>query len=286
MSRSYSTALVVLLSLGWKESQAFLPQITCPKGPSSCRNSLANPSSSGTRLWANEKDGNDQNGNQKYRNVATEFLSNFMMSDKDTSSMMTPKDDPLAAIDFKAPKQPIPNLETLAAALDYELYQAEWFVTGKVNPVYFADTFRFQDPDVTLDGIENYAKGVRTIFDQDTSRAEIIETVVNPDLGDNVITCKWRLSGKANIGPAGLVIKPYIVYSDFTVQDGLIVRQEDRFSLPPWDILLSSLFPFLIGKVRTVVLRAGCLNLVSPYRLGSKSGWYSNHPHQQIAVNA
>ena len=62
----------------------------------------------------------------------------------------------------------------------------------------------------------------------------------------------WRLSGKANIGPAGLTIKPYIVFTDFFVNgSGLIVRQEDRFDLPQWDILLSSLFPFLIGKVGT-----------------------------------
>ena len=267
MTRSYTSALVGLLSLGWKESQAFLPQIT---------KSLAATPSSGTLLWANQDE--DNNGNQKYRNVATEFLSNFMMSDKDTATTTTPEDDLLATIDFNAPKQPIPNLETLAAVLDYELYQAEWFVTGKVNPVYFADSFRFQDPDVSLDGIDNYARGVRTIFDQDTSRAEIIETVVNPELGDNVITCKWRLSGKANIGPAGLAIKPYIVYSDFTVQDGLIVRQEDRFSLPPWDILLSSIFPFLIGKVRVVCcVLCELLACTSSNYTGTRRGFKSSY---------
>jgi len=30
---------------------------------------------------------------------------------------------------------------------------------------------------------------------------------------------------------------------------GLIVLQEDTFDIPQWDILLSALFPFLIGKV-------------------------------------
>ena len=192
------------------------------------------------------EDGTKNDGNQQYRNVATEVLSNFMQKKENDSSE---ESDVIGTIDFQAAKQPIRDLATLAAVLDYELYQSEWFVTGKVNPVYFADNFCFQDPDVTLEGIEAYARGVNTLFDQETSRAEIIETVVNPELGDNIITCKWRLSGKANIGPAGLTIKPYIVYSDFTVQDGLIVRQEDRFNLPQWDILLSSLFPFLIGVV-------------------------------------
>lgn len=248
-----SLVLVALASFLWNDGQAFQPT----RHGSFRRPGwllLRTTSSATTRSplvrFANNQQNDYDDGNKQYRNVGTEILSKFMQ-DKDT--MKTPQEeekDPLAAIDFSAPKQPVSDLETLAAVLDYELYESEWFVTGKVNPVYFADTFRFQDPDVTLDGIEAYARGVRTIFDQATSRAEIIETVVNTERGDDVITCKWRLSGKANIGPAGLTIKPYIVYSDFAVEQGLIVSQEDRFSLPSWDILLSSLFPFLIGKVR------------------------------------
>ncbi len=96
------------------------------------------------------------------------------------------------------------------------------------------------------------------LFDQATSRAEIISTVVNTTTTTplhhqqptNVITVTWRLSGKVKVGP-GLVIKPYICYTDFLVdeQTGLIRFQEDRFDLPGWDIVLSALFPFLIGIV-------------------------------------
>lgn len=94
----------------------------------------------------------------------------------------------------------------------------------------------------------DYARGVYKLFDQDTSRAEIISTVVNSTV-PNTITVTWRLSGRVNIGP-GLTIKPYICYTDFTVNnDGLIVFQEDRFDIPGWDILRSAFFPFLIGKV-------------------------------------
>lgn len=223
------------------------------------------------RMQKEQDDNNDNNdktvnqsktGNQQYRNLATEILSNFMQK---TTKNENPKQQQgeggvlsvVDQIDFKAPKRPIPDLNTLAAVLDYELTQTEWFVTGKVNPVYFADTFRFQDPDVTLEGIEAYARGVNTLFDQTTSRAEVIQTTVttttrttnNPPQDQQIITCTWRLSGKANIGPTGLLIKPYIVYTDFYVENGLVVRQEDRFDLPQWDILLSSLFPFLIGKL-------------------------------------
>ena len=117
-----------------------------------------------------------------------------------------------------------------------------------MNPIYFDDNFQFQDPDVKLTGIEDYARGVKKLFSQD-SRAQIISCVVNTTT-PNTITVTWRLSGGVNIGP-GLDIKPYICYTDFTVDEnsGLVVFQEDRFDIPGWDILLSALFPFLIGKV-------------------------------------
>jgi hypothetical protein len=178
---------------------------------------------------------------EEYRNAGTNILSNFMNNDSAMS-----KADALASIDFDAPKLPKMTIEKLAAKLDQELYEKEWFVTGNVNPSYFSSDFEFQDPDVKVSGIEDYARGVYKIFNQETSRAEIISTeVVSP----NTMTVTWRLSGKVNIGP-GLNIKPYLVYTDLTVDgNGLICFQEDRFDIPGWDILLSALFPFLIGKV-------------------------------------
>lgn len=178
---------------------------------------------------------------EEYRNVVTKVLGNFM-----TNTSAVKQGDALASINFDARKLPKMPIEVLAAKLDRELYEKEWFVTGNVNPSYFSDDFEFQDPDVKLSGIEDYARGVYKLFDQDISRAEIISTqVVSP----NTITVTWRLSGKVNVGP-GLTIKPYICYSDLTVDDnGLICFQEDRFDIPGWDILLSALFPFLIGKV-------------------------------------
>ncbi|KAL7551262.1 hypothetical protein ACHAWF_014448 [Thalassiosira exigua] len=180
----------------------------------------------------------------EYRNAATAFLSNFMQKESG------PAADPLADVDFAAPKVRGLSLSDLAAVLDAELYEKEWFVSGRVNPVYFDDAFQFQDPDVKLTGVEEYARGVLKLFDQETSRAQIISSVVN-GTAPNTITITWRLSGRVNIGPQGLPIKPYICYTDFTVDEGsgLITFQEDRFDVPGWDILLSALFPFLIGKV-------------------------------------
>ena len=189
-------------------------------------------------------DNNSASPVEEYRNIATRVLSNFMRKEE-----MQESSDPLADIDFSSPKMSMLPLETLAQLLDAELYELEWFVTGRVNPCYFAESFKFQDPDVKLSGIEAYARGVQKIFNQETARAEIISTTVSTD-APNMITCTWRLSGNVNIGP-GLTIKPYIVYTDFTVDPhtGLIVFQQDRFDSPQWDILLSSLFPWTIGKI-------------------------------------
>mmetsp|Transcript_6079 Transcript_6079/g.17270 ORF Transcript_6079/g.17270 Transcript_6079/m.17270 type:complete len:307 (+) Transcript_6079:68-988(+) len=190
---------------------------------------------------------------EEYRNVATQILSNFMQNDSMESSS-DENNRATATIDFLAPKiSPSTSLETLVAALDYELTEKEWFVTGNVNPSYFSEDFKFQDPDVKVESIEDYSRGVQKIFNQSTARAEIISTVVNEEVSSPdkpVITVTWRLSGGVNIG-FGLDIKPYIVYTNFVVDPttSLIVFQEDRFDNPSWDILLSALFPVLIGKV-------------------------------------
>jgi hypothetical protein len=226
--------------------------------------SIAAASKKGIDGASDDNDNNDddrQGGSnavdQYYRNAPTAILSNFMQSssssnNKSNNAVLTKtEEDPLANIDFNSPKQsPKLSLDDLASVLDYELSTKEWFVTGQINPTYFDNTFQFQDPDVKLTGVEAYARGVRKIFDPSTCRAQIISSVVNTSI-PNTITVTWRLSGRVNIGPSGLPIKPYIIYTDFIVDEtsGLIVYQEDRFDIPGWDIVLSALFPFLIGKV-------------------------------------
>lgn len=136
-------------------------------------------------------------------------------------------------------------LSAMCERLDAGLRKEGWFVTGNVDTSLFSSNFTFKDPDVTLNGIDEYARGVRKLFNQQTSKAEIISTVINDTLS-YTITVTWRLEGSVNIGP-GLRIKPYIVYTNFRVspQNGLIEYQEDIFSIPGKDILLNALFPFL-----------------------------------------
>jgi hypothetical protein len=202
-------------------------------------------------------EGGPSKGVEEYRNAVTKILSSLMQTN-DATEASTVNGNAVTvidSIDFDTPKiAPSTSLETLAAALDYELTEKQWFVTGQVNPAYFSADFEFQDPDVKLKGIEAYSRGVYKLFDQEISKAEIISTVVNtttstPDRP--VITCTWRLSGGVNIA-FGFKIKPYIVYTDFVVdpKTSLIVFQEDRFALPPWDILLRYVFKKQPSRVK------------------------------------
>ena len=183
----------------------------------------------------------DDGINEEYINPLTAVLGAFIKPAAQRSA--------LDAIDWGAPKRKKSrSLKDLGASLEQALSDREWFVTGNVDPTFFSDAFAFQDPDVKVTGIESYARGVNKIFSQQ-SRAEVIAVRVNGSV-PNTITVTWRLEGTVNVG-FGLRIKPFVVYTDLLVDDksGLIVFQRDGFSNPGPDILLSALFPFLIGTV-------------------------------------
>ena len=158
--------------------------------------------------------------------------------------------DPLSEIDFNMPKsRERLSLYRLAQRLDQEVYEREWFVTGHVNPKYFHPDFYYEDAEVTLDSLEEYARDVYNLFDQSCSRAEVVETKVNRDKAQT-ITCTWRCSGRANL-LWGIDIKPFMVTTNWEVdkKTGLIAKQVDEYSLPQWDLLVSAFFPFLNGVV-------------------------------------
>eukprot|EP00614_Pseudopedinella_elastica_P012284 CAMPEP_0172610638 /NCGR_PEP_ID=MMETSP1068-20121228/30412_1 /TAXON_ID=35684 /ORGANISM="Pseudopedinella elastica, Strain CCMP716" /LENGTH=396 /DNA_ID=CAMNT_0013414397 /DNA_START=267 /DNA_END=1457 /DNA_ORIENTATION=+ len=188
---------------------------------------------------------------EEYTNPVTAFLGNFLPN-AGTQSSGDADPDPLQSIDWDEPKAKGLRIEKLTERLDKGLREREWFVTGMVLPELFDDNFFFQDPDVKLAGIQKYGEGVRRLFDQEMSRAEVISCAVNSEAdptadATGVITVEWRLSGRVNLGPVGLAIKPYIVTTDLHVSGstGLVIFQEDKFSIPPWDILLSAVAPGL-----------------------------------------
>lgn len=179
-------------------------------------------------------------GVEEYVNPVTSFLGKFLPSAK--SSVPTIAD----SIDWQMKKRPRTSFERLASDLQKSLTEREWFVTGNVDPKFFDSDFKFQDPDVKVNGIEQYARGVNKLFDQKSTRGQIISCVVNSAIPDT-ITVTWRLEGRVNLGPKGVAIKAFICTSDLLVnpKTGLIIFQEDKFSIPGWDIILSAFVPWL-----------------------------------------
>ena len=151
--------------------------------------------------------------------------ANTLVRDKDQSNNSNPLDD----IDWNKSKKRGLNMERLSDAINDGLVENEWFVTGKGLPEYFSDKFVFEDPQVSLVGYQEYCKGVRRLFDQDTARCELICCSVT---APNTITVLWRNSGRVNIGSIQVDLKRYLVTTTFKTdpKDGnLIVSQIDEF---------------------------------------------------------
>lgn len=160
----------------------------------------------------------------------------------------TPSSTPTSIVDLidfdKTSKRKKTSLSKLASDLGQALKRKEWFVTGNVDPSFFSDDFRFSDPDVKVKGIKSYAQGVNKLFDQKTTRGQIISCEAVES--ESKIIIAWRLEGRVNIGPKGLPIKAFLVNTELFVNaDGLVNFQVDTFSIPGWDILLSAFFPSL-----------------------------------------
>ncbi len=190
-------------------------------------------SRSGT-LVASEKEGYDA------KNPLITALGKLLPGGSDGGSSAAEVDE-LDGIDWAAPKRPGLSTAEMAASLDAGLRAREWFVSGRGLPELFSDSFAFSDPDVSLAGFEPYCRQVRRLFDQETARCEVVCCAAT---AERTITVVWRLSGRVSLGP-GVEIKPYVVTSTLTTDGdtGLVASQEDEFSIPGWDILLSALLP-------------------------------------------
>ena len=115
------------------------------------------------------------NTNEEYTNNIAKFLSSFLPNAK-TNNNFNSNGNLLDNINWNETKRKKTSISTLSKDLEKELYKREWFVTGikfnyyhhhyyynyhkgNVVPSFFDDQFSFQDPDVKLKGIENYARG-------------------------------------------------------------------------------------------------------------------------------
>ena len=142
------------------------------------------------------------------------------------------------------------TIEQLAVEVEKGLGEREWFVSGNIDASLFSDSFVFSDDTVSIkdsgrgDGLRRYALGVRKLFDQSRSRAQVIGVEVEGGSGDRKgLLVKWRLEGGVNIGPFRPQFVPYLIDTTLSVNEvGLITSQVDRFLVPGILIVLGALF--------------------------------------------
>lgn len=167
-----------------------------------------------------------------YGDAGTAFLDKLLKGEK--------YDPPvLSNTTTKAKNLP---LETLKDRVVQGVTEDQWFVTGCVDASLFSDSFRFVDPSVDVRGVQQYAEGVARLFDGKNSRIDIVSAAV---IGTNQIEIVWRLEATMRL-PFKPKIKPYLVTTIYTVdEDSLIVRQEETFSIPGWEVVVSMFAPWI-----------------------------------------
>jgi hypothetical protein len=168
-----------------------------------------------------------------YSDPVNRLLGNFLPPARDATAE-------LAHVNWRAPKATGLSLDALADRVRAELAAREWFVTGDLPPELFSDAFTFKDDSVATAGVRSYALGVRKLFDQATSRVELVS--VAPDAAARALRVVWRLQGRVNL-PLRPTIAPYVVTTTLGVDanTGLIATQLDEFSEPGWRLLAGAL---------------------------------------------
>jgi len=176
-------------------------------------------------------------GDEEYKDAATKISSKLLTSAETAAESA----DALASVNWAAPKVTGLSTEEMAKRIDAGLRRECWFVTGRSMPELFADSFTFSDPQVSLTGIEEYSRGVRSFYKQGSALGEIVCTAATaPD----TITVVWRNYGTVNIGP-GFDLAPYIVTTTLKTSannGGLIVKQEDAFEVNNAALIKYNLF--------------------------------------------
>jgi hypothetical protein len=75
----------------------------------------------------------------------------------------------------KKENMPIDELKNLIVK---DFQENQYYITGKLTPEVFEDDCIFTDPTTRVQGTEYYAKAVASLFDPDTSRADLISIQV------------------------------------------------------------------------------------------------------------
>ena len=95
-----------------------------------------------------------------------------------------------------AAKQTNLPIEQLKDIIAHDFQTGQYYITGNLTQSVFADDCVFQDPTTRVHGPEYYSTAVAKLFDQETSRADLISIEVHSLLHmiqmKHAITCFWN----------------------------------------------------------------------------------------------
>jgi len=128
----------------------------------------------------------------------------------------------------------------VAAVLEGDLRDKQYFVTGRLTTAIFRDDCRFRDPTNDIVGLARYLTALGLLFDPANSRVRLLSIAVT---GPREVRAKWTLGGYLL-----LPWKPFVpafegesVYS--LDEEGLIALQDQTWSVSAFDALRQTFTP-------------------------------------------
>jgi len=150
-------------------------------------------------------------------------------------------DSPSNRAGAEAPPPKLTGLspQQLADRIRDDFVNKQYYVTGNVSSEIFADDCLFTDPTIKVTGWKFYSDAVKTLFDADQSRADLISL----DVVDGDVILKWRLEGIIKPWPGHPAIKPYTGATRYVQNsDGLIAKHLETWDTSIADVFISVFF--------------------------------------------
>jgi hypothetical protein len=123
-----------------------------------------------------------------------------------------------------------------------------YYITGRLNTTVYRDDCEFHgpDPDMPVRGLRKYLNAVSQLFEQRSSRAELVSLeVVNEDK----IVARWRLKGVLRL-PWRPTVPEWTGKTTYhTDSHGLVYKHEEEWDISVFQAFLQTLWPDLAAKI-------------------------------------
>ena len=122
-----------------------------------------------------------------------------------------------------------------------------YYITGCLDRTVYRDDCLFDgpDPDMPVKGLRKYLNAASQLFDQRTSRAELIALQIQ----DDVIVAQWRMKGVLRL-PWRPAVPTWTGSTTYhTDEDGLIYRHVETWDKSVIQAFLQTLWPELADRI-------------------------------------